>query len=294
MGQPSEFLLYRRYSPAEQLETVFATQVGYVRREDAGPMSSTPTGFFSFVGGLSRFGVKALASAVMPPYEWQFFLREMEDVGWRSLPLIAAAGLALGVVTALHTRGTLVNFGAEALIPSLQSASFFYELGPQVTGLLISGRVGAGIGAELSNMRGTEQIDAIEAMSADSFKSLVVTRVVACIVVLPMLTVFMDFTGLLGGFFSEHMASGISLQLYIHRAFNTVGWVNFIAPTLKTTVFGFIIGAVSCYYGYTIDEGSAGVRRAATSSVVMSSLLVIISDVFLVKLIFFFFPGKAL
>ena len=257
-------------------------------------MSSIPTGFFSFVGGLSRFGVKSLASAVVPPYEWQFFLIQIEDVGWRSLPLIAAAGLALGVVTALHTRGTLVSFGAEALIPSLQSASFFNELGPLVTGLLISGRVGAGIGAELSNMRGTEQIDAIDAMSADSFKGLVVTRVVACTVVLPMLTLFMDFTGLIGGFFSEHMASHISLQLYIHRAFSTVSWVNFVAPTLKTSVFGFIIGVVSCYFGYTIDEGSAGVRRAATSSVVLSSLLVIISDVFLVKLIFFFFPGKAL
>jgi phospholipid/cholesterol/gamma-HCH transport system permease protein len=257
-------------------------------------MTSTPTDFFSFVGGLSRFGVKSLASAFTPPYEWQFFLVHLEDIGWRSLPLIAAAGLALGVVTALHTRGTLVSFGAEALIPSLQSASFFNELGPLVTGLLISGRVGAGIGAELSNMRGTEQIDAIEAMSADSFKSLVVTRVLACIIVLPMLTVFMDLTGLLGGFFSERMASHISLQLYIHRAFSTVSWANFVAPTLKTCVFGFIIGAVSCFYGYTINEGSSGVRRAATSSVVLSSLLVIVSDVFLVKLIYFFFPGKAL
>ncbi len=263
-------------------------------REAIASMSSTPTGFFSFVGGLSRFGARSLVSTVMPPYEWQYFLIQIEDIGWRSLPLIAAAGFALGVVTALHTRGTLVSFGAEALIPSLQSASFFNELGPLVTGLLISGRVGAGIGAQLSNMRGTEQIDAIEAMSADSFKSLVVTRVLACIVVLPMLTVFMDFSGLLGGFFSEHMASHISLQLYMKRAFSTVGWVNFIAPTLKTCVFGFIIGAVSCYYGYTIDEGSAGVRRAATSSVVLSSLLVILSDVYLVKLIFFFFPGKAL
>jgi len=107
-------------------------------------MSSTPADFFSFVGSLSRFGVKSLVSAVTPPYEWQYFLIQIEDVGWRSLPLIAAAGLALGVVTALHTRGTLVSFGAEALIPSLQSASFFNELGPLVTGLLISGRVGCG------------------------------------------------------------------------------------------------------------------------------------------------------
>src|SRR5271168_4682735 len=146
--------------------------------------------FFAFIGEVSLFGLKALVDTFRPPFEWEFFVHEIEEIGWRSLPLILSAGFALGVVLSMHTRGTLVSFGAEALIPSLQSASFFNELGPLVTGLLISGRVGAGIGAELSNMRGTEQIDAIDAMSADSFRGLVVTRVLACIVVLPMLTVF--------------------------------------------------------------------------------------------------------
>ena len=141
---------------------------------------------------------QALGAAFVPPFEWQYFLIQVEATGWQSLPLIAAAGLALGVVMTMHTRSLLVSLGAGAWAPTLQSASFFNELGPLVTGLLVAGRAGAGIGAELANMRVTEQIDAIEVFSIDSFKFLVVTRILACILVLPLLTVFMDTTGLLG------------------------------------------------------------------------------------------------
>src|SRR5260370_31984390 len=141
--------------------------------------------FFAFIGEVSLFGLKALVDTLRQPFEWELLVHEVEEVGWRSLPLILAAGFALGVVLSMHTRGTLVQFGAEALIPSLQSASFFNELGPLVTALLVAGRVGAGIGAGIANMRVTEQIDAIESLSVDSFKMLVVTRIVACILILP-------------------------------------------------------------------------------------------------------------
>src|ERR1700678_722530 len=132
--------------------------------------------FFTFIGRVSCFGLKALVDAFQPPLEWKFFLGQIEEIGWRSLPLILAAGFALGVVMSMHTRGTLVQFGAEVMIPTLQSAAFFNELGPLVTALLVAGRVGAAIGAGLTNMRVTEQIDAIESLSVDSFKMLVVTR----------------------------------------------------------------------------------------------------------------------
>ena len=249
--------------------------------------------FFTFIGEVSSFGLKALVDAFRPPFEWEFFMLQIEEIGWRSLPLILAAGFALGVVLSMHTRVTLVQFGAEALIPSLQSAAFFNELGPLITALLVAGRVGAGIGAGIANMRVTEQIDAIESLSVDSFKMLVVTRIVACILILPLLTVFMDFASMAGGFLAEYLASHISLQLYLARAFKTVEWANFIPPTLKTSVFGFIIGTVSGYFGYTTDQGSAGVQRAATNSVVLSSLLIILTDVVLVKAIFFLFPRNA-
>jgi phospholipid/cholesterol/gamma-HCH transport system permease protein len=250
--------------------------------------------------GLARIGAAAvftfhvIRDAVRPPFELNFLREEVADQGWRSLPLILAAGTALGFVMTLHTRNELIRFGASAWIPEVQALSFFVEIGPLVAALLIAGRVGAGMGASLAEMRATEQIDAIEALSVDSFKLLVVPRVLACFLTLPLLTTFMDFCGVVSGFLSEHLLSNISLQLYISRAFSGVAFSNFIPPTLKTAVFGFIIGTVSCFFGYTTNEGAEGVRKAATNSVVVSSLLVIAVDVVLVKIIFIMFPERAL
>lgn len=252
------------------------------------------TNFFTEIGEISLFGLRAIIAVFVPPLEWEYFCSQVEEIGWSSLGLIGAAGFSLGVILTLHTQSILATFGAEAWSPTLQSASFFNELGPLVTALLISGSIGASIGSELANMRATEQIDAIETLSIDSFKFLVGTRILVCVLVLPLLTVWMDFTALMGGFLSEYFGSHMSFRLYIHSAFKIVGWANYLAPTLKTCVFGFIIGTVSCFYGYTIDEGSSGVRRAATKSVVLSSLLVILSDILLVKVIYFLFPGNAI
>ena len=221
-------------------------------------------------------------------------MRQMDEIGSKSLPLVVASGFALGTVMTLHTRSTLVMFGAAAIIPTVQALAFFVEIGPLVAGLLLAGRVGSGIGAVLANMRATEQVDGIESLSIDAFKFLVVPRVVSCVLALPLLTLFMDFAGLLGGYLSEFASSRISFELYITRAFENVVLSNFLAPTLKTAVFGFIIGTVSSYFGYTTNEGAAGVGRAATNSVVVSSLLIILADVILVKCIFFVFPENAL
>lgn len=250
--------------------------------------------FLEAAGDLIFFGAATLRRGLSPPYEWRQVAVQTAEIGWRSLPLLLSAGFAIGLVTTLHTRSTLVRFGAEALIPSLQSMSFFNELGPLMTGLLVAGRVGAGIGAELANMRVTEQIDAIEAFSIDSINFLVVPRIVACTLALPVLTLFVDFAGLAGGYLGEYISSHISVLLYVDQAFKTVQMPNLIPPTLKTAVFGWIIGTVSCFFGYTVDEGSAGVRRASTNSVVLSSLLIILSDVILVKIIFFLFPEQAI
>jgi phospholipid/cholesterol/gamma-HCH transport system permease protein len=205
-----------------------------------------------------------------------------------------ASGFALGAVLTLHTRTTLVTFGAASLIPTIQALAFFVEIGPLVAALLVAGRVGSGIGAVLANMRATEQIDGIESLSIDSFKFLVVPRIVACVLALPLLTLFMDFSGLLGGFLAERVASGLSFQLYLTRAFSAFEWSNFVPPTIKTAVFGLVIGTVSSYFGYTTNRGAQGVGQAATNSVVVSSLLIILSDVVLIKGIFFLFPDSAL
>jgi phospholipid/cholesterol/gamma-HCH transport system permease protein len=249
---------------------------------------------FEIAGEVSLFGFRAVTDLFRPPFEGDQIRRQILEVGSKSLPLVIASGFALGAVLTLHTRSTLITFGATAWIPTVQALAFFLEIGPLVTGLLVAGRVGSGIGAVLSNMRATEQIDAIESLSVDSFKFLVVPRIIACTLALPLLTLFLDFSGLLGGFVSEYAASRLSFSLYISQSFSSFEWSNFYAPTLKTAVFGFTIGTVSSFLGYTTDEGAEGVGRAATMSVVSSSLLIILLDVLLIKFIFFIFPESAL
>ncbi len=252
------------------------------------------TNIFEFVGNVSRFGLRGFVDLFRRPFEGGQIGRQLAEVGAKSLPLVIASGFALGAVLTLHTRSTLVTFGAASLIPTIQALAFFVEIGPLVVALLVAGRVGSGIGAVLANMRATEQIDGIESLSIDSFKFLVVPRIVACVLALPLLTLFMDFSGLLGGFLAERAASGISFHLFLTRAFSAFEWSNFVPPTFKTAVFGLIIGTVSSYFGYTTNRGAQGVGQAATNSVVVSSLLILVTDVILIKAIFFMFPENAL
>jgi phospholipid/cholesterol/gamma-HCH transport system permease protein len=244
-----------------------------------------------WVGSVTLFGLRAICDAFRRPFEASEVVRQIYEVGWRSLPLIAAAGFAVGAVLSMHTRASLERFGAEALIPAGLALALVKETGPLVTALLVSGRVGAGIGAELGAMRVTEQIDALESLAVDSFKYLVVTRVMACVLAVPLLTTVMNFTGIIGGFVAETMISGMSLHFYVDTAFSVIDFVDYIPSTLKTAVFGFIIGTVSSYLGYTATGGTAGVGQASTRSVVLSSISVILANVILVKAIFFVFPS---
>jgi phospholipid/cholesterol/gamma-HCH transport system permease protein len=247
----------------------------------------------AWVGGLAAFGGRALVDAWRRPYELDALGRQLYDVGWRSVPLIVASGLAIGIVLAMHTRASLERFGAEAMIPAGLALALVRETGPLTAALLLSGRVGAGIGAELSAMRVTEQIDALEALAVDAFKYLAVTRILACVIALPLLTVLMDFTGMLGGYIAEAAASHMSFQLYVARSFSHMDFVDFVPSTLKTMVFGFIIGTVASYLGFEASGGTEGVGRASTRAVVLASLLVIAVNVVLVRLIFFLFPEVA-
>ena len=191
------------------------------------------------IGNAALFTLRVIRDAFRAPFELAYVSLELADQGWRSLPLIVSSGLALGLVMTLHTRTELIKFGASAWIPEVQCLSFFIEIGPLVAALLIAGRVGAGMGASLAEMRATEQIDAIEALSIDSFKLLVVPRVVACFLALPLLTTFMDFCGVISGFLSEHFLSHISLQLYVTRAFQRCGVVQFRSADLENRRFRF-------------------------------------------------------
>jgi phospholipid/cholesterol/gamma-HCH transport system permease protein len=244
-------------------------------------------------GDVFLFALRALREAVVPPFELRETVRQIYELGLRSAPLIAVSGLAVGVVLSMHTRASLERFGAEAMIPAGLAIALVRETGPLTAGLLLSGRIGAGIGAELGAMRVTEQIDALEATAVDSFRYLVVTRVVACVVALPILTTVMNFAGMIGGFLSETLATGMSLRLYFDRAFSLIDVHDYVPATIKTMVFGFIIATISSYLGFNTESGTEGVGRASTRAVVFSSVCIIVANVVLVRLIFFIFPEAA-
>jgi phospholipid/cholesterol/gamma-HCH transport system permease protein len=244
-------------------------------------------------GAVSIFAFKALRELVVPPFEIRETIRQLFELGLRSAPLIAVSGMAVGVVLSMHTRASLERFGAEAMIPAGLAIALVRETGPLTAGLLLSGRIGAGIGAELGAMRVTEQIDALEASAVDSFRYLVVTRVAACIIALPILTTIMNFAGMLGGFLAETATTGMPLSLYFNRAFSIVDLTDYVPATVKTMVFGFIIATMSSYLGFTTESGTEGVGRASTRAVVFSSMLIIVANVVLVRLIFFIFPKAA-
>ena len=250
-------------------------------------------GAFARVGSLGIFGMRAIRDVFRPPFETREIFRQIYDVGWRSVPLIAVSGFAVGIVMSMHTRASLERFGAEALIPAGLAIALVRETGPLVAGLLVSGRVGAGIGAELGGMRVTEQIDAMESLAVDSFKSLVVTRVIACMIALPILTTVMNFAGIGGGFVAESFISDASFRLFFDRSFSSIQFVDYVPATVKTIVFGFIIATISSYLGYNTSGGAEGVGRASTQSVVVSSIVLIVTNVLLVKMIVFFFPEMA-
>jgi phospholipid/cholesterol/gamma-HCH transport system permease protein len=247
-------------------------------------------GGFGFVGALAAFGARVVVQSLRPPYDLREILRHVYQFGYRSAPLILTAGFAIGVVLSMHTRASLERFGAEAMIPAGLAIALIRETGPLTAGLLVSGRVGAGIGAEIGAMRVSEQIDALEANAVDAFKYLAVTRVIALMIAMPLLTILMDFSGIFGGYVAEAAVSGMSWPLYFERAFSYIAYSDIIPSTLKTIVFGFLIAVVSSYLGFTTSRGTEGVGEASTRSVVMASMLVILSDVVLVKLIFFFYP----
>jgi phospholipid/cholesterol/gamma-HCH transport system permease protein len=247
--------------------------------------SALLNGFFEWFGSLASFFWQVLKAAVTPPYEWREFIRQLDEIGSMSLPLVALAGAAIGAVLSMETRESMTRFGAKSLLPTAIVYAVIQEMGPVITGLVVSGRVGAGIGAELASMKVTEQIDAIEASAINPYRLLAATRILACILMLPLLTVAADAAGLLMGWLAQTLAEPISLHQFIDRGFNGATLHDFLPPTFKTMVFGLIIGTIACFQGMRTRGGAEGVGRAATSSVVLASLFVILADVVLVKII---------
>ena len=246
--------------------------------------------FFEWFGELGLFGKRLARAVFSSPFEGRELIRQLDAIGSKSLPLVAMAGAATGVVLSLQTRDSLTRFGAKSMLPAVIIFSIVKESGPIITALVVSGRVGAGIGAELGSMKVTEQIDAMEVSAVDPYKFLAATRVLACITMLPLLTLAANFCGILMGWIATTLTQHVSLRYFLANGLKHVTFDDFLPSTFKTAVFGLIIGTVACFQGMRTTGGTEGVGRSATSSVVLCSLFVILADVLLVRLILVFFP----
>jgi len=234
--------------------------------------------FLLEIGELSFFAGRFFKEVFKRPLEFREFLRQCYNMGNRSLLLVGVTGFIIGLVFTLQSRPTLQQFGAVSWIPAMVSVSIIREIGPIITALICAGRIGSGIGAELGSMRVTEQIDAMEVSGTNPFKYLVVTRILATTLMLPVLVIFGDAVAILGSFIVENLKGNVSILLYFTQVFNHLEFMDVIPSTTKTFFFGFAIGLVGCYKGYNCTKGTAGVGLAANSAVVFSSMLLFIID----------------
>ena len=191
------------------------------------------TSFFEWFGSLGIFSWQVLKAAITPPYEGRELVRQLDEVGSKSLPLVALAGAAIGVVISLEARYSLSRFGAKSMFPATLVYSVIQVMGPVITGLVVSGRVGAGIGAELASMKVTEQIDALEASAINPYRFLAATRILACILMLPLLTLAADACGLLTGWFAQALVEPLSFHQFIQTGFHGATFNSFLPQPLK-------------------------------------------------------------
>ena len=234
--------------------------------------------FFIEIGELTYFSNRFFKELFSTPFEFKELLRQCYYVGNKSLGLVLITGFIIGLVLTIQTRPTLEQFGAEAWMPSMVSISLIREIGPIITALICAGRIGSGIGAELGSMRVTEQIDAMEVSGTNPFKYLVVTRILATTLMIPLLVIFGDAMGLLGSFIIENLKGDVSFFLYFDKVFHAIEFSDVLPATIKTFFFGYAIGLVGCYKGYYCNKGTVGVGVAANSAVVYASMLLFIID----------------
>jgi phospholipid/cholesterol/gamma-HCH transport system permease protein len=234
--------------------------------------------FFIQIGDLSYFAGRFFKEVFSLPFEFRELLRQCYQMGVRSLFLVGLTGFIIGLVLTLQSRPTLIEFGAVSWMPNMVGISIVREIGPVITALICAGRIASGIGAELGSMRVTEQIDAMEVSGTNPFKYLVVTRILATTLMLPLLVVFGDLIALYGSALVENIKGDVSFQLYFNTVFDALNWGDLIPATIKSFFFGFVIGLVGCYKGYNSTKGTAGVGIAANTAVVMASLFLFIVD----------------
>jgi phospholipid/cholesterol/gamma-HCH transport system permease protein len=235
------------------------------------------------VGNITIFSMRFFKEAIQPPYEMKEFIRQCYSIGYKSLPLVTITGFIMGLVLTLQSRPTLAKFGAESWLPSMVALSLIREIAPVITALICAGKVSSGIGAELGSMKVTEQIDAMEVSAINPFKYLVVTRILATTLMIPILVFYADGVGILGGYMGINIHSEVSLYRYLAEVLQSIKFSDIFPATIKTFFFGFFIGMIGCYKGFNAANGTESVGKAANSAVVTASLSIFIIDMIAVQ-----------
>ncbi len=240
------------------------------------------------IGAVFFLGIRGLRGIFTRPFNFTLILQEADNIGTKSLFLVNTIALFTGMVLALQGIYTMKRYGAELYVGSLVSLSLVRELGPVLTAIMVGGRAGSGMAAEIGSMQVTEQIDAMQALGANPIKKLVTPRMLAAMITLPLLTVSADVVGIFGGLIIAVTELPIDVSFYL----NTIWWAitinDFLSGIGKTVFFGFLIALFGCYYGLYTKGGTTGVGRSTTMAVVTISIAVLISDFFLTKIFFLF------
>ncbi len=240
--------------------------------------------WFEEIGEQVGFFTRFIRNIFAGGFEWSEFVRQCYEIGYRSFMLVGITSFIMGVVLILQLRPTLVAFGAASMLPKTLSVSFIREIGPVIIAIICAGKIASSIGAELGSMKVTEQLDAMEVSGANPVQYLVVTRILATTVMVPLLSLMGDVIGLFGGFLALNLNDHISASLYATKVIAALDFTDFLPAFIKTIFFGFAIGFVGCYKGFYSNKGTESVGIAANSAVVTASLWIFVIDAIAVQI----------
>jgi phospholipid/cholesterol/gamma-HCH transport system permease protein len=236
------------------------------------------------LGGLARFTGRFFKEWFRPRHEFSELLRQCYMIGYTTIPLVATTAFIMGLVLTIQSRPTLAEFGAESWLPAMVGVSIVREIGPVITALICAGKIGSSIGAELGSMKVTEQIDAMEVSGTNPFKYLAVTRITASTLMVPLLVVVADGVAFYGSYLGVNIKGVTTIHLFFSQVFARLSYSDVIPSISKCFFFGFAIGMIGCYKGFTTSKGTEGVGVSANSAVVLSSLLIFILDLLAVQI----------
>jgi phospholipid/cholesterol/gamma-HCH transport system permease protein len=240
----------------------------------------------SFLTGISdaySFSVQFFKEAFIPPFHVREIINQSFEIGLKSLSLITVTGFIIGIVFTKQSRPSLEDFGATSWLPSLMGIAIIRALGPLVTALICAGKVGSSIGAEIGSMKVTEQIEAMEVSAINPFKYLVVSRVYATTLTIPVLSLYCVCVGLFGSYINVHAQEATGIVSFYQHAFSSVSFLDIYTSVIKSVAYGFTIGLVGCYKGYNATRGTRGVGRAANQAVIVSMFLIFLEEVVIVQ-----------